>query len=144
MSAMAVIAAVFAALFAAHSVGDHWVQTSHQAEHKGLPGWPGRRACAAHVATYTLTGVVALVLLAAVTGWRPALVPLAVGLTVNAVTHYVADRRTPLQWIADRLGSGEFWQFGDPAVCLGTGRYALDQSWHHGWLWVSALIIGGL
>jgi hypothetical protein len=140
---LAAIAAVFAVLFAAHSVGDHWVQTGHQAEHKGLPGWPGRWACAAHVATYTVTGVVALAMLAAVTGWRPAVVPLLAGLGINAGTHYIADRRTPLQWIAERLGSGRFWQLGDPSQCLGTGRYALDQSWHHGWILVTALIIGG-
>jgi hypothetical protein len=144
MSAMAVVAAVFAALYVAHSVGDHWVQTQHQAEHKGLPGWPGRWACARHVTSYTATGVVALAMLAAVTGWRPDALPLLVGLGISAVTHYIADRRRPLQWIAERLGSGKFFHFGDPAACLGTGRYALDQSWHHGWLWVSALVIGGL
>lgn len=42
-------------LLVAHTVADHWVQTDAQARNKGLPGWPGRRACAAHVASYTAT-----------------------------------------------------------------------------------------
>jgi hypothetical protein len=45
----------FAALFVAHQVADHWIQTQHQADTKGCPGWPGRIACAAHVASYTAT-----------------------------------------------------------------------------------------
>lgn len=53
-------AAVFVALYAAHQVGDHWIQTQHQADCKGQPGWAGRWACLAHVATYTATAVVAL------------------------------------------------------------------------------------
>lgn len=64
MSAAVVFASSFAALYVAHSVGDHWVQTSCQAARKGGEG-------------------------------------------------------------------------------IGTGAYALDQSWHHLWLWVAALIIAG-
>lgn len=140
-------AAVFVALYAAHQVADHWVQTQYQADHKGRPGWPGRLACAAHVATYTLTGVVALFAVAAVTGWRPDLGGLAAGLAVSAVSHYIADRRTPLFRLALVLGSGPFWTLGAPRAgrddnpSLGTGAYALDQSWHIGWLFVTALII---
>jgi hypothetical protein len=144
---MPAFAAVFAALYAAHQVADHWVQTDHQANHKGLPGWPGRWNCAKHVATYTLTGVVALAALAAVTGWRPALLPLTAGLAVNAVSHYIADRRTPLRRIAEWTGHGGFYTLGTPRPgrddnpSLGTGAYALDQSWHVGWLFITALII---
>lgn len=140
-------AAVFAALYAAHQVGDHWIQTQHQAEHKGVAGWVGRWACVKHVTSYTATGVVALALLAGVTGWRPTVVPLLVGLTVSAVSHYIADRRTPLFRLALATGSGRFWLLGAPRPdrddnpSLGTGAYALDQSWHVGWLFISALII---
>src|SRR5690242_21078110 len=45
----------FAALYAAHQVGDHWVQTQDQADRKGRPGAEGRITCAAHVMTYTAT-----------------------------------------------------------------------------------------
>ena len=55
MTAAAIFAAVSAAYAAGHWAGDYWVQTHRQACAKGAPGWPGRRACAAHVATYTAT-----------------------------------------------------------------------------------------
>jgi hypothetical protein len=140
-------AAVFVALYVAHQVGDHWIQSQHQADCKGLPGWPGRIACAAHVATYTATALVALVFLIAGTGLRLDPWAVGVGLTVSAVSHYIADRRTPLKRIADALGSARFYALGTPRPgrddkpCLGTGAYALDQSWHIGFLFVSALLI---
>lgn len=135
-------AAVFVALVAAHEVGDHWVQTPRQARAKGAPGRAGRMACARHVATLTAAKAVALALVATVTGLE--LVPLAVvaGLGLDAVTHYWADRQTTLAWLARRIGKGEFARLGDPAAApTGTGAYALDQSWHVGWLLVAALLI---
>jgi hypothetical protein len=90
-------AATFTALYAAHQVADHWIQTDHHATEKGAAGWRGRLACMTHVATYTATGAVFLGALA----WRCGLdLPpghLAAGLAVSAVTHYFADRRTPLR-----------------------------------------------
>ncbi|WBB49044.1 DUF3307 domain-containing protein [Verrucosispora sp. WMMA2044] len=143
----ATFAAVFAALYVAHQVGDHWIQSQHQADCKGLPGWPGRLACAAHVATYTATALVALVFLIAGTGLRLDPWAVGVGLTVSAVSHYIADRRTPLRRIAEALGSARFYALGTPRPghddkpCLGTGAYALDQSWHVAFLFISALLI---
>src|ERR1017187_1680890 len=95
MNAAATFAAVFAALAAGHQAGDYWVQTDSQAARKGGPGWPGRRACAAHVATYTVTLAACL----AVAAWWLSL-PLSAGwvtagLAVSAVTHYFADRPKP-------------------------------------------------
>ncbi len=128
-------AAVFAALFVAHQVADHWVQTQHQADHKGRPGWPGRIACAGHVITYTATAFGFLAALALATGidLRPG--PVAAGLTVSAVTHYIADRRTPLRRMANAIGKNAGW------LDHGGGMYALDQSWHYGWLFVAALVV---
>jgi hypothetical protein len=135
-----VFAGVFLAIPAGHQIGDYWVQTSAQAAAKGLPGWPGRRACAAHVATYTLTLAACL----ALAGWRLAL-PLnpwlaAAGLALSAVTHYFADRRVPLRWVAGRLSLGGFWRAGEG---LASGAAHLDQAWHWWWLFVSALITTG-
>jgi hypothetical protein len=137
MNTAAVIAVAFAALYASHMVADHWVQTQRQADRKSLPGWPGRLACAAHVATYTATALVALLALAWRTGLALSPAHVAAGLAVSAVSHYVADRRAPLRWAADRLGKNPAW------LERGGGLYALDQSWHVGWLFVAALIIGG-
>lgn len=143
----AAFAAVFAALYAAHQVADHWVQSQHQADDKGRPGWRGRLACAAHVTTYTLTAALTLALLMAVTRLRIDGPHLTAGLLISAVTHYVADRRTPLRWLAALTGHAAFYALGTPRPgrednpSLGTGAYALDQSFHVFFLFVTALVI---
>lgn len=145
----AAFAAVFCALYAAHSVGDHWVQTHHQALTKGGCGRAGRLACAAHVATLTATKAAALAALALATGLALSPWAAALGLAVDALSHYWADRRTTLAALAERLGKSDFYRLGAPrpghddAPHLGTGAYALDQSWHHLWLFITALIIAG-
>lgn len=137
----------FAALYAAHMVADHWTQTRHQAMTKARPDWSGRWSCAAHVITYTLT---ALAFLAAAS-WRTH-APLnpgrcAVALLVSAFSHYYADRRTGIERLARLIGKQGFFDLGAPRAgrddnpTLGTGAYALDQSWHIAWLFISALII---
>jgi len=146
--ATGVIGAVFGTLYAAHQVADHWVQTSHQAGRKGDPGWTGRLACLMHVLTYSLTALVALTFLGLASGLTRPPWQVTAGLAISAVTHYIADRRTPLRRIAELIGSGGFYSLGTPRPgrddnpSLGTGAYALDQSWHVGWLFVAALIIG--
>lgn len=147
----AAFAAVFVALFVAHQIGDLWVQTNRQAAAKGQPGWVGRLACAAHVASYTVTAFAAIVVLDLCTGLREIEWRVILGLAVSAVTHYIADRRTPLLRLAEFLqpvaGKADFYRLGVPRPgrddnpSLGTGAYALDQSWHIGWLFVAALII---
>ncbi|PZG16498.1 transcriptional regulator [Micromonospora craterilacus] len=134
---MSAIAAVFVALYAGHQIGDFWAQTQRQANRKGLPGWAGRAACASHVCTYTAAQLVALVALFLVAGWWPNLWQMVAGLAVSAGTHYIADRRAPLRWLADRLRKNAAW------LEQGGGLLHLDQSWHIGWLFVAALIIGG-
>jgi hypothetical protein len=141
VSAAVVFAVVFAALAAGHGVGDYWIQTNDQAAAKGQPGWPGRRACAAHVATYTLTLAACL----ALAWWRLAL-PLslpqaAAGLMVSAVSHYFADRRRPLQRLAGLIpGKLAFWRSG---TGLASGAAHLDQAWHWWWLFAAALVAAG-
>ncbi|MEU6039754.1 transcriptional regulator [Actinomadura sp. NPDC047616] len=142
----AVFAVVFVALYVAHEVGDHWVQTSGQALGKGAAGWPGRWACLRHVSTLTVTklitlGLALVVLDLALSPWA-----VAAGLALDAASHYWADRRVTLAALAERVGKGEFADLGDGvAAPAGTGAYALDQSWHIGWLFIAALIscIGG-
>ncbi|KMS70479.1 hypothetical protein ACM01_31410 [Streptomyces viridochromogenes] len=143
----AVFAAVFVALYVAHSVGDIWVQTHHQSAHKGRPGWAGRLMCTRHVATLTLTKLVVLLPVAWLLDLRLSVLGTVAGLGVDAVTHWWADRRTTLARLAEVIGKGEFYRFGAPRAGrddnphIGTGAYALDQSFHHLWLLVAALLI---
>lgn len=136
----ALFAATLGTYLVAHHVADYWVQTSNQAAGKGLAGWGGRWACAKHVATYTATLALAL---AAVAWWlRLPVSPvwMLAGLTVSAVSHYWADRRTTLAWLADRLGLGGFYRAG---TGLASGAAHLDQSWHWLWLGIAALVTVG-
>jgi hypothetical protein len=146
---LAAFAAVFCTLLAAHQFGDIWVQTHRQACGKGSPGRAGRIWCARHVASLTITKLFALLALVGVTDLDVAPGYLAAGLAVDAVTHYWADRRTTLANLAARLGKADFYQLGQPRDGhddqhhLGTGAYALDQSFHVLFLFAASLIIAG-
>ncbi len=133
MSAAGVsFAVVFAALYAAHQVGDHWVQTGRQAAGKATAGWPGRLACARHVATLTAVKAAAVALAVTVTGLRRGALAVAIGLALDAASHYWADRRITLRGLASVLAKSEFYVLGatrdghDGAPHLGAGAYALD------------------
>lgn len=147
LTAAAVFAVSSAALYAAHEFGDHWIQTHTQALTKGGAGWGARAACAKHVATLTVTKLTALLAAFAVTGLpiRPGWWVAALG--VDAASHYWADRRSTLRWLAARVGKSGFFNLGAPREGhddqphLGTGAYALDQSWHLLWLFVTALLM---
>lgn len=152
MEPTALFAAAFAALYAGHHIGDYWVQTDHQARHKGDPGSAGAWICFAHVASYVATQWLCLFLLSLaagatpVNGWS-----WNVALGVSATTHYLADRRE--HGIMLRLarllpGKADFIRLGVPREgrgdnpSLGTGAWALDQSWHIALgVFVPALII---
>jgi len=142
VSAAAVFGAVFAAYVTGHQVADYWTQTGHQATCKGQPGWAGRRACAAHVAVYTIV----LAAFLAVAAWQLAL-PVSpgravAGLAVSAASHYFADRRRPLELLARLIGKGEFWDLGDG---LASGATHMDQAFHWAFVFIAALItVGGV
>jgi hypothetical protein len=150
-------AAVFAALYVAHSVGDHWVQTSWQAARKGDRSRTGHVACGRHVFGLTVTKALALLLAIAVLGLEVSVLGMVVGLGLDAASHYWADRRHTLAGLAKACGKTEFHTLGTPAhpdhpvtaegkyaPTLGTGAYALDQSWHHLWLFIAALVIAAV
>ncbi len=121
MEPISVVGAAFAALYAAHMVGDHWVQTDHEAAHKGLKGWTGRLNCFMHVLSMTVTKAVALLALSLVTGWSPGWFQLITALGVDAVSHYWADRRTTLAALAELIpGKANFYRLGSPPVNPGT------------------------
>ena len=145
----AILSVSFAALYAAHQVGDHWFQTPTQALTKGGSGWAARTACARHVAVLLAVKAAALLVAFTVTGLPVRPLWWAAGLGADAVSHYWADRRTTLRALAAAFGPGKaaFFDLGAPCPgrddnpTLGTGAYALDQSWHILWLFIAALII---
>lgn len=160
-TALAAVGGVFAALYAAHMVGDHWVQTDTEARAKGGAGWAGRWADTRHVASLTLTKVLSIVALIFATGVRFSPWHLVLGLAVDAGSHWWADRAADsgrcdrpdptlrsLALLAERTGKARFYRVGVPRAghddlgCTGTGAYLLDQSWHIGWLFITALTIG--
>jgi|ERR1041384_2802912 hypothetical protein len=153
------------ALYATHHVGDYWVQTDHQAGCKGKPGADGRLACTAHVLSYLATQVAGVGLAVWALDIPVSLWGLVLGLLVSGATHYMADRRDHglMFWIARKLGKSGFMRLGVPRVAwatvsleldgapvkvrldnpsLGTGSWALDQSWHIFWgVFVTAIIM---
>ncbi|MGW7443320.1 hypothetical protein [Kitasatospora sp. NPDC054795] len=143
-------AAAYALLRSAADVADHWIQTDHQATAKGhhdhtdgQSSAAGRRACAAHVATYTATQATALLGGARLLGIRLRPGPVATALALSAATHYIADRQgghwrdenpRGLVRFADAIGKGP-WLRSDPQ-----SGYLLDQAWHHAFETVAAIV----
>lgn len=140
---------LFAALYISHHIADHWAQTAGQACDKGETGWHGRRACAGHVTGHMLVSVVCLTSLNII-GIRLGIGTMAIGLAIIAITHYWIDRRAPLYRLAALFGKAGFItgctvvrKPGDEPATTGpgTGLYALDQSFHFAWLFISALVM---
>lgn len=134
---MALFAASAVALYAAHHVGDYWVQTDHQAQHKGAAGSEGRWACLWHVLTYVATQWLFLTVLELVAGQQVPDGRAVIALLVSGVTHWMADRREhgALFWLARRIpGKARFLMLGAPRsdvrieiwddcpTCKGTGN----------------------
>jgi hypothetical protein len=151
----ATAALAFAALFGGHYAGDQWLQTSGQACKKSLARAGGARLeahwhCAKHVMVYSLAGLT-MFLVAALwldlpvrPGW------IAAGIALNAITHYIADLRTPLLWMARVIGRQAYVEHcqvvrptGAEMVGPGTASFELDQAWHFIWIFFSALLFAG-
>jgi hypothetical protein len=137
-------ATVFAAFLIGHYLGDYFVQTDHQAQHKGLMGarsGEGRWNCAMHAFGYTLTLLIVLnVALWAenvtFNGYDVLVVWSA--LFLNGLTHYIIDRRWTLE-AAMRFIGKRGWIDNDPEALP-----KLDQAAHIVLLGVFALAIAVL
>lgn len=137
-------ATVFTALLVGHYLGDYFVQTDHQAQHKGLTGnrsREGRHNCGLHALSYTVTLAAVLTAVLAVEGVEPS-VRIAVvvwwALLLNGFTHYLIDRRWTLESVARRMGKSG-WIDADPEALP-----KLDQAAHVVLLGVFALLIAAL
>ena len=125
--------AVFDVFLVSHLVGDFLVQTDWQATHKygGLGGDPiRRRALTAHVSTYTLAFVPALVWIGCETElWRA-----LIAAFVIAVPHLIQDDGRLLDAYMRRIK-------GPDSVASPGLRVACDQSFHVAALFGTALLV---
>lgn len=149
-------AAILGALWAAHDLADHVVQTDHQAATKAHD-W---RGMAGHVGSYTATQAVALgALRAAGVRLRPR--SALAGLAVSAASHAFLDRRWPVVALLERTGSARFAHpvvrtEADVREVLGArpqadgrgplplhGPYLADQALHHVCVALAAAVVAG-
>ncbi|MGW0491181.1 hypothetical protein ACWDYG_23785, partial [Streptomyces olivaceus] len=96
-----------------------------------------------NVASYSAGQVTGTVLLTRVLGYRVPVTALAVGASINAVTHLVIDKRQPLLWLAAKAGKGGYVEHCTVVRRLdedatahveasgpGTAAFELDQALH--------------
>jgi hypothetical protein len=168
LALLGTLTAVFGEL---HPLFDQWGQRSEDAALKGLHGdhkvyadgtpvgeetddrsgqrtytasQVGRRAAARHVATYTAGQLAGAIVVTRALGYRVPARALLAGAVINAGTHAVIDRRTPLLWLAARTGKGGYIDHchavrigadGTPAAEMsgpGSALMELDQALHKG------------
>jgi membrane-associated protease RseP (regulator of RpoE activity) len=129
-----------AVLLVAHLVGDHVVQTDHQAAGKAGRGWPAAGAMAGHLATYHAFATVLLVTVFALLRLPLGLLAVIAGLAFSAVTHALLDRRWPVRRLLRATRAAKFAETNTP-VC---GMHAADQALHYLALLISAALIAAL
>lgn len=116
---LATFGSVWAVLSVGHNLADHVIgQTDHQAGNKAAPspaevadGVSPRRgwgACLAHVAQYHVVMAVILGLAWAVLPLQLSWSGLVAGLAVSVLTHAFFDRRWPVRWLLEHIGSKGF------------------------------------
>jgi hypothetical protein len=123
-------------------------QTDRQAAEKAAPsaaeiadgasprrGWA---ACLRHVAQYHLAMAALLSLVWAVLPLQLTWTGLAAGLAFSAATHAFFDRRWPVRWLLEHIGSKGF---ADLKAAGMNGMYLTDQALHQTALLASALLI---
>jgi hypothetical protein len=152
-SSAVTFATVLIAMLISHQVADHWLQTDYQALNKGRHGnhhenRVGRTACLFHVVSYT--ACTSLAALSATTAFADVHITPAgfvAGQGISAITHYWADRRFTLARLAALVNKSAYYNLGAPRpgkddnTTIGTGAYAMDQSFHYLWLGAAAAVM---
>ena len=134
----ATAAVVFAALLAGHMLGDHPVQSDHDAAGKGHPTddllaasvhpWAGWIHCLRHVVSYLACQGAALLLIGL--GAPLSFAGFLAALVSSGATHAVIDRR----WIVRRILAAKGGCPGWPQA-----SYFIDQSLHYAAMLVAAV-----
>jgi hypothetical protein len=97
VKALALFAALQAVFSDVHPYCDQVLQASQDARDKSKPGAAGRKACARHVASYSIGQLGVAVVVTRMLGARISWSGMLAGTAINAVTHYAIDRREPLK-----------------------------------------------
>ncbi|MGK4909998.1 hypothetical protein [Streptomyces albus] len=149
VATLATFGTVWAVLSVGHNLADHvFGQTDGQAGNKAAPsaeavadGASPRRgwgACLGHVAQYHLVMAVFVALVWAVLPLELSWTGLVAGLAISAVTHAFFDRRWPVRWLLEHIGSKGFAELKTAGM---NGMYLTDQALHQTALLGSALVI---
>lgn len=122
---------IFGTMLFVHYLGDYWIQTNHQAIHKGLTGAEsrtGRWNCAKHAAGYTIAQAVMMPVVLEADGLNLTASQVWIVWTwivFNGITHYIIDRRWTLEAAARLMGKGGWFDIDRPRATL-----HMDQSAH--------------
>lgn len=100
------IATLATALILGHLLGDFMIQQHGWSNRKAERTLHGQAHMAAHVLTYTAACWVAVYAAVQVEGIEVGHGAIALGMAVNAATHWVLDLRAPLEWIVRATGHG--------------------------------------
>lgn len=151
-------AAAYALLRAAADYADHWGQSDFDAQCKGATDEApvtykdddadevtvgtrgGRAACARHCLTYSATQGLVLAVGSRLLGIRLNPAAVAGAIAISGLTHFAADRRVPnglLHRLAKVSGKERFYKLADHGI---NGAYCLDQSWHHSFETLAAVV----
>jgi hypothetical protein len=112
---------------AGHHGGDYLVQADCWAQAKQQRTPAGRRALAAHAATYAATQAVTKAAFYRAAGVRVPLLAQLAGAVVEGVLHAVIDDGRLLRRFSDATGKRRFHDLADHGV---NGRMLLDQAAH--------------
>lgn len=130
-------AAMLGFLHAAHHVGDYWLQSDHQARHKGERNRRGKRACAAHVASYGAATTTAVEIANALLDLQVSPTNRILAQAFNLGSHYFFDRR----WTAAKVYEWLDKYNGKSGFINNGGAAYLDQAFHITCLTITAAIL---
>lgn len=121
----------------AHGLADHILgQTDKIAVNKVKPGRVGWSHILQHVFAYHVVMVVMLLIVVAIFNLPVTATGFISAILFSSVTHAIIDRRWPVKWILQKIGSSNFAEMQTP-IC---GMYQADQELHKTALWVSAIL----
>lgn len=141
MTAALTFAVVLATFLVAHNLADHVLgQNDDQATYKMEKSRRGWISLLGHVFKYHLVMLITTLVVVVALGLTLSPLGLVLGFLFSMVTHGFIDRRWPVKWLLQRVGSPGFAEMQTPIW----GVYQADQALHEAALLISALIVACL